>query len=377
MKASARELHRKALSSMRTAITAFNSPHDDGRSTAVLLHLQHAFEMLLKAALVQSGVKVFDKDTERSIGFESAVRQAQQLPGAKVKDTEAGTLRAIDALRDDEQHWYTEVPEAMLYLHARAAVTLFDDLLHRAFKQRLADHLPSRVLPISTQPPEDFQTLVDSEYTKIAELLKPGRRQRDRARARIRALLAMEAHSDDDAKVSNSAVNRIERGVKVGKTRDELLPNLAGVGADISGDGLTVQVRFSRTEGLPVRYVTGVDANEATAIEEVDLQRKYHWTPSGLAQKLKVDTTRAKLLREHLGIDPNGADSHDFKFNKTRHRGFSDNALTKMRRALVELDIDAIVESHSKINRKAPRPACMQPGCATVAAAEARQSVVS
>jgi len=178
----------------------------------------------------------------------------------------------------------------------------------------------------------------------------------------------MEAHSDDDAKVSNSAVNRIERGVKVGKTRDELLPNLAGVGADISGDGLTVQVRFSRTEGLPVRYVTGVDANEATAIEEVDLQRKYHWTPSGLAQKLKVDTTRAKLLREHLGIDPNGADSHDFKFNKTRHRGFSDNALTH---------IDAIVESHSKINRKAPRPACMQPGCATVAAAEARQSVVS
>jgi hypothetical protein len=99
VKASARELHRKALSSMRTAMTAFNSPHNDGRSTAVLLHLQHAFEMLLKAALVQGGVKVFDKDTERSIGFESAVRQAQQLPGVKVKDTEAGTLRAIDAPR--------------------------------------------------------------------------------------------------------------------------------------------------------------------------------------------------------------------------------------------------------------------------------------
>jgi len=367
VKVSAKELHRKALSSMRTAMTAFNSPHDDGRSTVVLLHLQHAFEMLLKATLVQGGVKIFDRHTGRSLGFELVVRQAQQLPGVKVKDTEAGTLRAIDALRDDEQHWYTEVSEAMLFLHARAAVTLFDDLLQRAFKQRLADHLPVRVLPISTQPPQDFQTLVDSEYTQIAELLKPGRRHHDKARARIRALLAMEAHTDDNAKVSNSDVNRIERGVQAGKTRDELLPYLANVGSDISGGGLTVQVRFSKIEGLPVRYVGSAEATEATAIEEVDLQRKYHWTPSGLAQKLKIDTTRAKLLREHLGIDTDEAQSHEFKFNRTRHRGFSDNALTKMRDALVNLDMDAVAESHSKVRRKAPRPICTQPGCAVVA----------
>jgi hypothetical protein len=52
----ARELKRKAISSMRVTMTAFNSPQDDGRVTAVLLHLQHAFEMLLKAALVQDRV---------------------------------------------------------------------------------------------------------------------------------------------------------------------------------------------------------------------------------------------------------------------------------------------------------------------------------
>lgn len=37
---------------MRFAMTACNSPQDDGRVTAVLLHLQHAFEMVRKAALV-------------------------------------------------------------------------------------------------------------------------------------------------------------------------------------------------------------------------------------------------------------------------------------------------------------------------------------
>jgi len=75
-------LKRKSLSSMRAAMTAFNSPHDDGRVTAVLLHLQHAFEMLLKASLVQGGRSVFDKRTGRSVSFEVAIRMCQQLAAA-------------------------------------------------------------------------------------------------------------------------------------------------------------------------------------------------------------------------------------------------------------------------------------------------------
>lgn len=42
--------------------------------TQVLLSLQHCFEMLLKAAIVQSGVRVFDKQLGRSIGFEACIR---------------------------------------------------------------------------------------------------------------------------------------------------------------------------------------------------------------------------------------------------------------------------------------------------------------
>jgi hypothetical protein len=46
-------LHDKAVSSMTVATKAFNDPSDLGRVTQVLLSLQHAFEMLLKSALVQ------------------------------------------------------------------------------------------------------------------------------------------------------------------------------------------------------------------------------------------------------------------------------------------------------------------------------------
>ena len=77
---------------------------------------------------MQAGLRVFDQQLGRSIGFETCLRQALNHTTIKLTDTEAGTIRAIDAMRDDEQHWFNEVSEQLLYLHARAAITLFDDL---------------------------------------------------------------------------------------------------------------------------------------------------------------------------------------------------------------------------------------------------------
>lgn len=368
MRAVAKALHGKALSSMRAAMTAFNSPHDDGRATSVLLHLQHSFEMLLKAALSQGRAKVFDKKTGRSIGYEAAVNQARQLAGFKVTDDEAGTLRAIDALRDDEQHWFNDVPEGLLYLHVRAAVTLFDELLFRAFKQRLADHLPNRVLPVSTEAPQDILTLVDREFDNIANLLKPGRRARGDARAKIRTLLALEAHVAEDTRVSDSDVDRVEKGIKAGKTREQVFPKLSPLAADISGEGLTVKVKIVKhADALPVRLVrdgAGGEDLDAAAVREVDLQKKYHWSPFELADKLGVSRPRATALREHLGIDRDPDSLHVFEFGAQRHPRYSDNALTRMREAKAKLDMEAIWASHAPGRRSKPRPLCSQPDCA-------------
>jgi hypothetical protein len=140
-----RVLKQKALASLISTIEAFNSPHEDGRTTRVLLSLQHAFEMLLKAALVQTGEKrVLDRETGRSIGFEKCLRFAAENDIIRLTETDAGTLRAIDAMRDDEQHWFNIVSEQLLYLHARAGVTLFDELLQRVFLEQLATRLPGR-----------------------------------------------------------------------------------------------------------------------------------------------------------------------------------------------------------------------------------------
>jgi hypothetical protein len=115
----------KAIDAMRRMVSAFNDLDDEGRQTAVLLSLKHAFEMVLKAALRQRGVLVFDKASGRSIGFEKCVRLSQEHLNLSPEQT--GLLRALDSLRDDEQHLLAEVNEGLLYIHARAAITPFDE----------------------------------------------------------------------------------------------------------------------------------------------------------------------------------------------------------------------------------------------------------
>jgi hypothetical protein len=89
---------------MRSAMLAFDGLDDDGRVTRLLLHLQHAFEMLLKIALVQDRQAVFDKKSGKSIGFDTCVNLAQPK-AISLSPWERGTLRTIDAMRDEEQHW--------------------------------------------------------------------------------------------------------------------------------------------------------------------------------------------------------------------------------------------------------------------------------
>lgn len=366
----ARALKRKAISSMRAAMTAFNSPDDDGRVTTVLLRLQHSFEMLIKAALVQDRVRVFDAETGRSIGFARCVHEARSAPRLKLTTEEAGTLRTIDALRDEEQHWYTIIDEGLLYLHTRAAVTLFDDLLHRSFTERLADHLPLRVLPVGSEPPQDFQTLVDREYANIAALLTPRRHGRAEAAARLRTLLAMEAHVEPDTRVSTKDVRQVLTGVHAGKTREQVFPRLSQVAAAVAGEGLTVEVRFVKKDGLPVQLVKDNEPVDAAAIRVVDLQRKFHRSATDLAAAVGLTPPRAAALRVHLGIDLDEDCRHVFDFGSQKPVRYSDNAYTRMRDALNDrIDMEQVWAAHARNRRRGPRPLCTQPGCATTAKA--------
>ena len=336
----ARILKAKALASLKRSVTTFNGFEDEGRASAVLRDMHHAFEMLLKAALVQNSIKVFDKRFGRSFGFEKCLN----VGGANLalSEEDSGVLRAIDALRDEEQHWHTMISEGLLYTHVRAGVTLFDQILLASFDEHLSDHLPHRVLPVSTEPPRDIQLLIDEEFTQIAQLLGPGKRRRPEARGKIRTLLAMEAHAAEGVLISKQDVDRVERAIKAGQPRVSVFPRLREIGSESTGEGVDVKVRFVKKGGLAVRYIASDDPSEAAAVREVDLEKKYDWSATSLAAKLEITSPKATALRRKLEIDDDPSACHRFTFGKVSHLRYSDNAYKKMKAALDEFDIEEV-----------------------------------
>lgn len=330
----ARTLKSKAICSMRAGMTAFNSFDDDGRVTAILLHLQHACEMLMKAVLVQNKAKVFDKTTGRSLSFEKCLHLCSSHYG--LTGDEAGVMRAIDSLRDAAQHWYVFVAEDILYLNTRALITAFDAYLKRALEDDLTAHIPPRVLPNIHDPPGDFEFLVDREFVLISDLLQPGRRARDEARARIRSMLAMEALTVEEVEISERDIDRIEKAIKAGNEFAAVFPRLATVGTSTEGDGINLTVHFSKKQGAPIRYICGDDPTEAAAVRELDLQKKFHSRASELAVKVGLTIPKANMLRAHLGIDEDATCRNVFEFGAQKIPCFSDNAIRKMKEWLAD-----------------------------------------
>ncbi|WP_219994737.1 hypothetical protein [Microbacterium sp. SGAir0570] len=142
------------------------------------------------------------------------------------------------------------------------------------------------MLPVGAESPKDFQLLVDEEFERVRELLKLGRRMGAQAIARVRTLLAMEAHSDPDTVVSDKDVTRVVKGMNEGKSREQVFPKLGGVSANASGEGVELEVRFVESGGMPVTYVS--DGADASAVRVVDLQKKYRLSKSDLAKKVGV-----------------------------------------------------------------------------------------
>lgn len=180
------------------------------------------------------------------------------------------------------------------------------------------------------------------------DLLQPGRRARDEARARIRAMLAMEAIVTDKVEISERDIDRIEKAMKAGTEFGAVFPRLATVGTSTTGDGINLTVHFTKKQGAPVHYVGGDDPLAAAAVREVDLRKKFHLQATPLARKAGLSPPKAKVLRDHLNIDADPTCSHLFEFGSSKFMCFSDNAVRKMTEALTEVDMDALWAARPK-----------------------------
>ena len=284
---------------MGLAVELFNRPSDSGRVEAVVILFDHALEMLLKATVFEKTGRIREKRAIYNYGFDKCINICQSQLGVVDKD-ESLILRNLNGFRDAAQHDILIIGERLLYAHAQSVVAIFSSLLEKVFKIKVAEFLPSRVLPISVLPPVEMHVLVTEDMDIVRTLLSAGHRRRAEAEARLRAYAVMEKNLRELHGVEGRAPTA-ERLTRSFSQRDwtALLPLVAGL-VQTSPDGIPISLRVSRSEGFPVR----IDPSSPTAIafKYVKPEDTWPFLTDELALKLGIGRNYLLGLVKLLGL---------------------------------------------------------------------------
>ncbi|QIE55224.1 hypothetical protein G5B40_07015 [Pikeienuella piscinae] len=345
MKKEVRQLRAKAINALVLSVDHFNRPWDCGRTEAVLIMMDHSFEMLLKSAIRHKGGKIRKAREKQTIGFDACVRRG--LSDANVKfltDEQALTLQTINGQRDAAQHYLIDMSEHQLYFYAQAGVTLFRDIHDDIFEKKLVLELPERVLPISTTAPKDLVALFDKEIDEILGLLTPGTRKKMDAVAKARSLAVLEsAVNGDYEQPSDHELEKVCKRLADGEKWPTVFPGVASINIAAEGDGPTLSLRLTKNEGTPVRLLKeGEGAGAVVAVRRVDEQGYYCLGPKQLARKVGLTPPKSRALVDHLGLREDPDCFKEFRFGGVKLARYSRNAVAKMHDALQAESIDAI-----------------------------------
>ena len=345
MKREAKLLLEKACDSLVLSIELFNRPYDRGRVSSTLIQLDHAFEMLLKAAILHRGGRIREKRAKETIGFDACVRRS--LSEGKIKyltEEQALVLQTVNGLRDAAQHHLLDISEGQLYVHVQSGVTLFRDLLKSVFGQELATQLPTRVLPVSTSPPTTLATLFDSEVAEIRKLLRPGRRRRIEALARLRPLAILDGTiRGEKGQPSDQDLRRLGEEVLTGKVWGEVFQGAAAVEIAANGVGPTLSLRFSKKEGIPIQLVAeGTPGASVVAVKRVDELGFYSLGARQLAEKCGLTMPKTVAVVDHLGLRDKPDCYKEIKIGKSTFKRYSLKALEEIKAALGKESVDQI-----------------------------------
>ncbi|MBN7828537.1 hypothetical protein J5H37_15215 [Stenotrophomonas maltophilia] len=356
MKKQARMLLDKGIDSLVLAVEHFNRPWDRGRKEAVLILLDRGFELILKAAIIHKGGKIREAYERETIGFEKCVRKCLDDADVKFLSVDEGlTVQIINSLRDAAQHDVVELSEQELYLHAQAGVTLFRDILGRVFDEKLSDHVPERVLPVSPNPPPELHSMIETDFEKISQQLQPYSRDQVEAKAKLKALAIVESSlSGVRSQPSELEVNALARKVKEGKTWQELFPGIATLRVSAEGEGINVAIRITRKEGDPVCIVPeGTPGATVLAVRKIDPLSFYSLGLADLAEKVGLSQPKTLAVVKELDIQNSEDYFKTFRVGKSApFKRYSPKALEKIREELGQLDMDEVWERHKPTGRR-------------------------
>jgi hypothetical protein len=338
MKREARLLLDKAIDSLILSVEHFNRADERGRTTTVLILLDHSFEMILKASILNRGGKIRERRARETIGFDACVRRA--LSDAKIRflsSEQALTFQTINGLRDAAQHHLIDISEQQLYAHTQSGVTLFADILKAVFNQDLSSRLPARVLPISTVAPADMQTFFETELEEVKKLLRPGKRRRTEAYARLRPLAILDAAiRGEKLQPSSGELHAKGQELSKGKTWAEIFPGAASISFTTNGSGQPFNLRITKKEGIPVQLVPeGTPGASVVAVKRVNELDFYNLGRDQLAEKVGLSGPKTSAAIWCLKLQEDPECFKQLTIGQSKFNRYSQKAIDRIKEALI------------------------------------------
>lgn len=344
MRRESKLLLNKGVDSLVLSVEHFNRPWDQGRVNAVLILLDHAFEVLLKAAIVHRGGRIRKPRENQTIGFDECLRKALSDGNLKfLKEEQVLQLRALNDLRDAAQHYMVDLSEQHLYIHAQAGVTLFCDLVRSVFGKEFTFHLPRRVLPLSTTPPTNLAAVFERDTAEIHRLLEPGMRRRVEANAKLRGLTIVNgAMLDSQMPPTDSDIRRSSEAIRSGRQWHELFPGVATIQFTATGIGPSIDLRISK-QRIPIHLVAeGTPGASVVAHRRVDSLGFYSLGRNQIADHLNLTGPKTSALIWYLKIKDDTECFQRVTIGKTSFDRYSQKAIARIRDALGNISMSEV-----------------------------------
>jgi hypothetical protein len=349
MKREAKFLLDKAINSLILSVDHFNKASDVGRVEAVLIFMDHAFEMLLKASLVERGAIIREKGAQNTIGFDHCVRKA--LTEGEVKflnEDQALNLQIINNYRDAAQHYLLDISEQLLYTSAQTGLTLFRTILRDVFDKEVSDYFPERVLPISTIPAVDIAEIFHNETEAIKQLLQPGKRKRTEALARLRPLAIMEeALQGQNQTPSDEELRKLSKALRQDKAWHDVFPSVASINITAKGYGPALELHITKKEGTPIQLVPeGTPNASVLGVRRVNELDFYNLNVTQVSEKFELTRPKCLAVIWHLNLQDDDDCFKEISIGKSTHKRYSQKAIAKIKEALPDLNIDEVWENY-------------------------------
>jgi hypothetical protein len=348
LKREAKLLLQKAIDALILSVEHFNGSRERGRVSAVLILLDHSFEMLLKASIIQRGGDIRE-DSKHTIGFDKCIRIGISDARCKFLSTDqAIALQTINGCRDSAQHYLLEISEQQLYIHAQSGVTLFRDLLDSVFGMKLISHLPARVLPISTIPPQDLIALFESEIDQIAKMIKPGRRKQVEAIAKLRPLAILNASVQGEKyQPGEEDLKSIAKAIGEGKSWRDIFPGAASIEFTTEGTGTAINLRITKKEGLGFHLVKeGTPGASVVAVKRVGDLDFYSLDYDNLRAKVGLSKYQLTCISWALNLKDDEEMCKKITFGRSQFFRYSQKAVDSIQTELKKKAIDEICEEY-------------------------------